>query len=143
MMNAAMQQCFSLLHYTVSHLDNPWMELARYNIFTKTKRNPKVLALPQNICKSYATQHVTFLKGTPIMKVIQVCVSLEMKYLYGSLLKVILLHLSYFSVSAKGKKYSIEASGCHKQYLSCTPFCKCPGGQDCLNTFTATREIAQ
>ena len=33
------------------------MDSALYNIFRKKKRNPKALALPQNICESYATQH--------------------------------------------------------------------------------------
>ena len=68
-------------------------------------------------------------------------VSFEMK-----LLKVILLHPTYLmwlSVRAQGKKCYIEACGRHKQHLSCTPFCNCHGWLDCLNSFTATREIAQ
>ena len=44
---------------------------------------------------------------------------------------------------AQGKKCAMEACECRKQHLSCTPFCKCHGGQDCLDPFTATREIVQ
>ena len=37
----------------------------------------------------------------------------------------------------------MEARGYHKQHLSCTTFCNCHGGQNCLNQFTATSEIEQ
>ena len=104
------------------------MESARYNIFTKKKRNPKVLALPLNICKSYATQHtwdhlqVTFWKATPIMKVLQVGVSFEMKYLYQSLLKVVLLHLSKLQCRYKiqGKNHTGQCKrtgGCYNDLV--------------------------
>ena len=42
-----------------------------------------------------------------------------------------------------GKKCFAEACGCLRQHLSGTPFCNCHGVQDCLNPFTAIREIAQ
>ena len=54
-----------------------------------------------------------------------------------------LLDVIQCQCKAQGKKCSTEACGCHKQHLSCTAFCNCHGGQDCLNPFTATRDIAQ
>ena len=52
LMNAAM--LFFVALYSQS--TGTSMESARYNIFRK-KRNLKAMALPQNICESYATQH--------------------------------------------------------------------------------------
>ena len=43
---------------------------------------------------------------------------------------------------AQGKKCSTEACGCHKQHLSCTPYCNCSGGEDCCNPYT-NRQVAQ
>ena len=43
----------------------------------------------------------------------------------------------------QGKMCSTEVCGCHKQHMSCTKFCNCQGGQDCLNPFTAATGIIQ
>ena len=42
-----------------------------------------------------------------------------------------------------GQDVLYRGMGCHKQHLSCTPFCNCHCGQDLLNPFTAIRKIAQ
>ena len=42
---------------------------------------------------------------------------------------------------AHGKKCLTEACGCHKQPLSCTTFCNCYDGEDCLNPLDTNRDI--
>ena len=61
----------------------------------------------------------------------------------GDLAPPELLDVIQCQCQAQGKKCSTEARGCHKQHLSCTTFCNCHGGQDCLNLFTTAREAVQ
>ena len=83
------------------------MESTWYNVFTKKKRNPKVMALPTT--STHLLQHMLWAHlqsccgNQPIVKVLQVSQeisqtlggSFESKFVYGSLLKVTLLHMSY------------------------------------------------
>ena len=54
-----------------------------------------------------------------------------------------LLDVIQCQCQAQGNKFSTEASGYHKQHLSCTTLYSCHGGQDCSNPFTSAREIVQ
>ena len=98
-----MQQCLPLLHYSQPPVT--WNLLT--TIYSqKKKRNPSD-GFTSNICKSYAT-HACWLifksccGKQPIVKVLQVSQemsqtlggSFESKFIYRSLLKAILLHLS-------------------------------------------------
>jgi len=40
----------------------------------------------------------------------------------------------------RSKKCSSETCSCHKQHLSCTSYCNCFAGDDCLNPYTNLRE---
>ena len=156
LMNAALQ-FFSALYSQPSETS---MESARYNIFTKKKRNPKEMALPPisaNLLQRILRAHLQVMvwkaancEGPPdessditnfgweFPAEIPIPVIAEGYPAPPELLDVI-----QCQCKAQGKKCSTEACGCHKQHLSCTSFCNCHGGQNCLNPFTSTRDIAQ
>ena len=104
------------------------MESTCYNIFTKKKRNPSD-GFTSNICKSSATHawgsfsnHVVkssrlwrYCRWVKSYRKLWVVV-LNQIFIYQSLLKVILLQLSYLIYSAQGKRCSTEVYVCHKQH---------------------------
>ena len=96
-----MQQCLPLFNYSKPPVTS--MESTCYNIFTKKEEKSLSNGFTSNICKSSATHASDSSSKQPIMKVLQLSQeisqtlggSFESKFIYQSLLKAILLHLSY------------------------------------------------
>ena len=129
------------------------MESTRFTLFTKKKRNPKVMSLPptsanlmQHILRGHfqivlwkaANCQGPFDESTDITQFgwqfrddIPIQVIAE-----GDPAPPELLDVIRCLCKAHGKKCSVEACVCHKQHLSSTTFCDCHGGEDCLNQFT-------
>ncbi|MCG7883058.1 MAG: hypothetical protein JAY96_15870 [Candidatus Thiodiazotropha endolucinida] len=134
------------------------MESVRFTLFTKKKRNPKVMSLPPtsaNLMQHILRAHLQVMlwkaancNGPPdeskditqfgweFRDEIPIPVIAE-----GDPAPPELLDVIRCQCKAQGKKCSTEACGCHKQHLSCTTFCNCRGSEDCLNQYTTARDV--
>ena len=134
------------------------MEAARFALFAKKKKNPKVMALPPtsaNLMQHILRAHLQVMlwkaadcKGPPDESTD--ITKFGWVYRDGIPTPVIaegdpappeLLDVIRCQCKAQGKKCSTDGCGCHKHHLSCTTFCSCHGGEDCLNQFTTVKDI--
>ena len=135
------------------------MESARFKLFTKKKKSPKVMALPPtsaNLLQHVLRAHLQTMlwkaadhQGPPDESADITHFGWEIRD--GIPIPVIaqgdpappeLIDVIQCQCRAQGKKCSTEACGCHKQHLSCTSFCNCSGDESCCNPYT-TQEDAQ
>lgn len=133
------------------------MESARYNLFTKKKKSPKVMSLPPtsaNLQQHILRAHLQVMlwksadcKGPPDES--KDITNFGWEFRNGIPSPIIaegnpappeLLDVICCKCKAHGKKCSTETCGCRKQHLSCTTYCNCGGRDDCLNPYTAQRE---
>ena len=145
-----MQQRLPLFHYSQPPVTS--MESTCYYIFSKKKRNPKVMALP--LTSAYLLQHMLRAHLQIMLWKAADCEgnageSRDITH-FGWLFR----NKIYIPVNAEGDPAPPElldviqcrARSVLRRYVdatSSTPFCNCHGGQDCLNPFTITREITK
>lgn len=135
------------------------MESARFTLFTKKKKSPKVMALPPtstNLLQHVLRAHLQCMLwkaadqqappdesanithfGWEIQDTIPVPVIAQ-----GDPAPPELIDVIQCKCKAQGKKCGTEACGCHKEHLSCTSYCNCSGKEDCCNPYS-TRKNAQ
>jgi len=136
------------------------MESARFMLFTKKKKSPKVMALPpttknllQHVLRAHLQVmlwkaadhqappaessnitnfgwHVTDGIPTPVLD-------------QGDPAPPELIDVIRCQCRAQGKKCSTEACGCHKEHISCTSYCNCSGEEGCCNPHTRRRQDDQ
>jgi hypothetical protein len=134
------------------------MESARFTLFTKKKKSPKVMALPPkstNLLQHVLQAHLQVMlwkaadhqappdesadithfgweirDGIPVPLIAQ-----------GDPAPPELIDVIQCQCRAQGKKCSTEAKcGCHKEHLSCTSYCNCSGEEGCCNPYTKRRD---
>jgi hypothetical protein len=133
------------------------IESARFTLFTKKKKSPKVMALPPtsaNLLQHVMRAHLQVMlwkvadqQGPPnesaditnfgweFQDSIAVPVIAQGDPAPPELIDVILCQCR-----AQEKKCRTEACGCHKEHLSCTSYCKCYGKEGCCNPYTKRRD---
>ena len=136
------------------------MESARFSLFTKKKKNPKVMALPPtsaNLLQHILRAHLQVMlwkaancQGPPDESTNITLYGWEVRddipvpvIAAGDPAPPELLDVIRCQCKAQDKKCSSEACGCHKQLLSCTTCCNCSGGEDCFNPHTTSMEVVQ
>ena len=129
-----------------------------FTLFTKKKRNPTGMALPPT--SANLTQHIlqahlqvilwkaAYCQGPPDESTDIIQLGWEFRdnipvqvIAEGNPTPPELLDVIRFQCKARGKKCFTEANGCQKQPLSCTTFCNCYDGEDCLNPLDTNRDI--
>ena len=126
------------------------MEIARFNLFTKTK-SPKVMALPPtsaNLLQHALCAHLQIMlwkaadqqappavsanitdfgwevqNGVPVMAT-------------GEPAPPELVDVIRCQCRVEGKKCSTVLCSCHKEHLTCTSYCNCHGEDECCNPYT-------
>ena len=133
------------------------LESARLRLYTKSKKNPKVMALPPtsaNLLQHVLRAHLQIMlwkaadqQGPPEQSTDITQFGWEFKddipipvIAHGDPAPSDLIDVIKCQCRAQGKMCSSEACGCHKERMSCTLYCYCSGKEGCFNPFTVTEE---
>ena len=129
------------------------MEAARFNIFSKNKKSPKIMALPptspnlrQHALKSHlqvmlwkaADQQAPPAESDNIIHFgweVKDCIPIPVVAVSDPAPPE-LVDVIKCQCKADGKKCSSMSCSCHKQHLTCTPYCNCCGGEGCYNPYS-------
>ncbi len=128
-------------------------ESARYTLFTKNKKSPKVSILPPtspNLLQHALRAHLQVMLWKAADQLAPPTESADITQFgweYRDCIPVPvvancdpappqLIDIIKCQCKSHGKKCSGESCGCHKEHISCTPYCNCSGGLDCRNPFT-------
>lgn len=129
------------------------MESARFTLFTRKKKSPKIMALPPtstNLLQHVLRAHLQVMlwksadhQGPPdesadithfgwdIQDSIPIPVLAQ-----GAPAPPELIDVIRCQCKAQDKKCSTGACSCHKEHLTCTSYCNCSGEEDCCNPYT-------
>ena len=133
------------------------METARFNLFTKKKKSPKIMSLPPtsaNLLQHLLRAHLQVMlwKAADQLGPSQEseCITnFGWKIQDGIPIPVIaqgdsappeLIDVICCQCKAKGTMCSTEACSCNKQHLGCTSYCNCSGEVGCCNPYTLNPE---
>lgn len=129
------------------------MEYARFNLFTKRKKPPKVMSLPPtspNLLHHILRAHLQVMLWKAADNVAPPDESADIttfgwEYQDGIPTPVlskadpappVLLDVIQCHCKATKKKCGTEACGCRKEHMSCTVYCNCSGDVACFNPYT-------
>lgn len=134
------------------------MESARFTIFTKNKKSPKLMSLPPttpNLLQHVLRAHLQVMLwkaannqtppdesaditkfGWKIQDNIPVPVIAEGEPVPPKLFNVIRCQCK-----KENKRCITEVCGCHKEHLSCTSYCHCKGNHGCCNPYTNKKDV--
>jgi len=133
------------------------MEYARFRLFTKRKKPPKVTSLPPtspNLLQHILRAHLQVMFWKAAENVAPPDESADItsfgwKYQDGIPAPVlskadpappVLLDVVQCQCRAANKRCGTEACGCHKEHMSCTVYCNCSGDVACCNPYTKKRD---
>ena len=133
------------------------MESARFTLFTKKKKNPKVMALPPTTANLFyhvlQAHHQVMLwkaaghKSPPDESADITDFGWEMRdgipvpsIAPGNPAPPELIDVIQCQCKAQNNRCSTKVCSCHKEHLSCTSCCACCGERGCSNPYTRTED---
>ena len=134
------------------------MEAAWFNLFTRKKKSPNLMALPPTsgkLLQHTLRAHLQVMlwkaadqQGPPAQSTNITQFGWEIKdgirvpaVAQGDPAPPELINVIRCQCKVQGKKCSTMACGCHKEHIACTSYCNCGGNESCNNPFTMKQAL--